>query len=94
MAKRLVQFAFKYEASPNDRKTSVVAITSITTEDNKEYVLPEAGRFVSSHNEVTKTENYKRVKKSFNQRGQERTIWITCRGNGEDLFRSRWQYNV
>lgn len=85
MAKRL-QFAFKYEASPNDRKTSVVAITSITTEDNKEYVLPEAGRFVSSHNELTKTENYKRVKKSFNQRGQERTIWITCTEEMEKIY--------
>lgn len=53
-------------ASPSDKKTSVVAITSITTEDNKKYMLPEAEKLASHDNELTKTENYKRVKKSFN----------------------------
>lgn len=33
--------------------------------------------FVSEHEELTKTDVYKRVKKSFTQRGQNRTMWIT-----------------
>lgn len=73
-----LQFAFRYEASQTDNKTSVIAITSITTEDNKKYILQEADRYASRHIALTKTETYKRVKKSLNQRGQERTIWITC----------------
>ncbi|XP_041988018.1 uncharacterized protein LOC121739592 [Aricia agestis] len=76
--KQKLQFAFRYEASQTDNKTSVIAITSITTEDSKKYVLLEADRYVSRHLALTKTEAYKRVKKSLSQRGQERTIWITC----------------
>lgn len=85
MAKKL-QFAFKYVASPSNRKTNVVTITTITTEDNKKYVLPEAERFISKHTELTMTENYKRLKKSLNQRGQEKTIWIKCTDEMEKIY--------
>lgn len=77
MGKKL-QFAFKLEASQTDNKTSVIAITSITTEDDKEYTLSETDRYASRHIALTKTETYKRLRKSLNQRGQDRTIWITC----------------
>ncbi|XP_035731232.1 uncharacterized protein LOC118445648 [Vespa mandarinia] len=69
MARKL-QFAFKCVASPSDRKANVIAITSITTEDNKKYMLPENEKFASNHNELTKTESYKRMKKCLNQRGR------------------------
>ncbi|GLV57225.1 hypothetical protein CBL_21023, partial [Carabus blaptoides fortunei] len=76
MARRL-QFSFQYVASPKEKKTSIVNITSITTEDNKEYVLRQEMRFISDHEGLPKTDVYKRVKKSFTQRGQNRTVWIT-----------------
>ncbi|XP_050359727.1 uncharacterized protein LOC126779621 [Nymphalis io] len=62
MAHRL-QFAFRYDASQTDSKTSVIAITSITTDDNKKYILPDADTYASRHTALTKTETYKRVKK-------------------------------
>lgn len=77
MAQKL-QFAFRLEASQTDNKTSVIAITSITTQNDKKYTLSETDKYASRHAALTKTETYKRVKKSLNQRGQERTIWITC----------------
>ncbi|CAB3260716.1 unnamed protein product [Arctia plantaginis] len=77
MAQKL-QFAFKLEASQTDNKTCVIAITSITTEDDKKYTLSETDKYASRHIALTKTETYKRVRKSLNQRGQERTIWMTC----------------
>lgn len=85
MARRL-QFALQYVASPKDRKTSSIAITSITTEDNKEYVLPQEMRFVSEHEQLTKTDVYKRVRKSFTQRGQDRTVWITLTDEMEQTY--------
>lgn len=81
-----LQFAFKYEVSPSDRKTSIITITSITTEDNKRYVLSDTGGFASNHTELIKTENYKRVKKSFNRRGQVKIIWITCTGEMKKIY--------
>lgn len=85
MARRL-QFAFQYVASPKEKKTSIVNITSITTEDNKEYVLPQEMRFISEHEELAKTEVYKRVKKSLTQRGQERRVWITLTEEMEQTY--------
>lgn len=34
-------------------------------------------KFVNDHDELIKTDVYKRVRKSFTQRGQDRTVWIT-----------------
>ena len=73
-------------ASQNDKKTSVVTITSITTQDNKKYVLPDTEKLANYHNELIKTIHFKRVKKSFNQRGQEKVIWITCTDEMEKIY--------
>ncbi|XP_046836084.1 uncharacterized protein LOC124431814 [Vespa crabro] len=75
---RKLQFAFKCVASPSDGKTNVIAITSITNEDKQRYMLPENEKFASNHSELIKTESYKRMEKSLNQRGQKRKIWIKC----------------
>jgi len=40
--------------------------------------MSDTEKFASNHTELIKTENYKRVKKSLNRRGQEKIIWITC----------------
>lgn len=84
---RKLQFAFKCVASPSDKKkTNVIAITSITTEDKERYILPENEKFVSNHSELIKTEWYKRMKKSLNQRGQEKKIWIKCTQGMESTY--------
>lgn len=85
MAKKL-GFTFKYVASPDDKKTSIIVINSITTENKEKYALPDAGKFASVHDKLIKTETYKRVKKSLNQRGQERTVWITCTEEMEEAY--------
>lgn len=42
-------------------------------------MLPENEKFASNHNKLIKTESYKGMKKSLNQRGQEKKkIWIKC----------------
>lgn len=81
-----LQFAFKYVASSSDKKSSVIIITSITTEDNRKYLLPEDLKYASNHTELIKTDNFKRIKKSFNQRGQERIIWITCTEAMKEIY--------
>lgn len=69
-----------------DKKTSSVIIISITTEDGKRYVLPNDDKLASRHSKLIETENYKRVKKSLNQRGQERTIWIECTEEMQKIY--------
>lgn len=85
MAKRL-QFQFQYVGSPKSKNTNSVATTSIKTEDNREYVLPQDMRFVREHKELTKTNMYTRVKKRFTQGGQTRTVWITLTQEMEQIY--------
>ncbi|KAK9886418.1 hypothetical protein WA026_016697 [Henosepilachna vigintioctopunctata] len=77
MAPKL-QFTFTYVASKTDKKSNVIIITSISTEDNKKYTLEEDDKIASKHVALSKTDSFKRLKRSLNQRGAVRTIWITC----------------
>lgn len=86
MSRRL-QFALQYVASPRDKKTSIIAITSIRTEDDKEYVLPQEMRFVSEHEDLMKTDVYKRVKKKFySKRSRQNSVDYTNKRNGADIL--------
>ncbi|KAK0169180.1 hypothetical protein PV328_012370, partial [Microctonus aethiopoides] len=76
-----LRFTFKVIASPRDRKTNVIAITLIKTEENTSYILPQDMIHVGEHVEIMETEVYKRVRKSLSQRGQERSVWITLKEN-------------
>lgn len=72
-----LQFEFVLMASPKDSKSNTIAITSITTEDGEQYALPEEDKFIDSHKEIMKTENYNKVKSSLKKRHQIRKVWIT-----------------
>lgn len=72
-----LQFEFVLMASPKDLKSNTIAITSITTEDGEQYALPEEDKFIDSHKEIMKTENYNKVKSSLKKRHQIRKVWIT-----------------
>lgn len=81
-----LRFTFKVIASPRDRKTNVIAITSIKTEENASYILPQDMMHVGEHVEIVETEVYKRVRRSLSQRGQERSVWITLKENLKDRY--------
>lgn len=72
-----LQFTFEVVAAPGDKKTNVIAITSIRTCDKTEYILPQEMMYVSEHEGLKKTEVYKRVRKSLTHRKEQRTVWIT-----------------
>ncbi|CAB0035624.1 unnamed protein product [Trichogramma brassicae] len=63
MPKKL-QFTFKVIASAKDKKTNVIAITSIMKEDGTKYVFAHEDQFISEHAELIKMEHYKRVRQS------------------------------
>lgn len=49
-----LQFGFEVIASPKDEKSNVIVITSITTEDEKTYAIPEKVRTMNEHTELKK----------------------------------------
>ncbi|XP_025994927.2 uncharacterized protein LOC120358122 [Solenopsis invicta] len=72
-----LRFAFKAVVSPKDSKSTVAAITSIATEDGEQYAIPDELIYADYHGELTKTENFKKVKESLGRRHDELKIWIT-----------------
>ncbi|XP_045498981.1 uncharacterized protein LOC123696674 [Colias croceus] len=70
-----LQFEFTMIAS-NDGKSNVLAITSITTEEGKCYVLPDDLKPVIHHTCIVKMSTFSKIKNSIKKRHQSRKIWI------------------
>lgn len=69
---------FEFTMLPgSDGKSNVLAITSITTSDEKVYAIPETLQSAGHHKEILKTSAYSKVKNSLLKRFQTRRVWIT-----------------
>lgn len=69
---------FEFSLLPSsDGKSNIFSITSIATNDNKMYAVPEELQPVSFHEDIAKTAAYRKVKNSIKKRYQSRKIWIT-----------------
>lgn len=70
-----LQFEFTMIAS-NDGKSNVLAITSISTEEGKCYVLPDEFKPVTYHTHIVKMNTFSKIKNSIKKRHQTRKVWI------------------
>jgi len=81
-----LQFEFTVVTSPKDTKSNVIAITSISTEDGKRYILPEESRFKGEHIELRKSNYYTKLVNSLKKRNQVRKVWITMTKELEETY--------
>lgn len=72
--------------SPKDTKTNVIAITSISTEDGKRYILPEEFRYMGDHTELRKSNYYIKLVNSLKKRNQVRKVWFTMTKELEETY--------
>ncbi|XP_063360269.1 uncharacterized protein LOC134649446 [Cydia amplana] len=83
----MTKLRFEFTILPgSDEKTNVCCITSITTEDNKSYALPDGLQSVGHHKELIKTAAYSKVKNSLSKRYQTRRIWISLTEELEQIY--------
>ncbi|XP_073948722.1 uncharacterized protein [Choristoneura fumiferana] len=69
---------FEFTVLPgSDGKSNILAITSITTSEEKVYAIPETLQAASHHKDILKTPAYSKVKNSLAKRYQTRRVWIT-----------------
>lgn len=69
---------FEFTLLPDgDGKSNVLSITSITTNDNKVYAIPEELQPARLHKQILETSGYSKVKNSLKKRYQVRRIWLT-----------------
>lgn len=81
-----LQFEFVIKALATDEKTNILCITSITTEDNKIFEVPNEFQSVALHEEIKKTEAFKKIKNTLKKRYQTRKIWIVLNIELEDAY--------
>lgn len=72
-----LKFVFRAVASPKDSKTTVIAITSIITEEGERYAIPNELIYADFHDQLIDTDAFKKVKDSLGRRHDELKIWIT-----------------
>lgn len=70
-----LKFEFVMKAT-EDGKKNWMALTSITTTEEKIYAIPEQHQSVGEHTELISTNTYKRVKATLQKRHQTRKVWI------------------
>lgn len=83
----MTNLRFEFTILPGgDEKTNVCCVTSITTEDNKSYALPDGLQVVGHHKELIKTAAYSKVKNSLSKRYQTRRVWISLTEELEQIY--------
>ena len=70
-------FEFIIKAKPDDNKTNIYAITSITDTQNQTFAVPREYQSVQLHKEILKHELFDKIKKSLQKRHDKRQVWIT-----------------
>lgn len=81
-----LRFTFKAVASPKDSRTTIIAITSIATEQGGEYAIPEELMYADIHEQIINMENFKKVRESLGRRHEELKIWITMTKDLEKVY--------
>lgn len=73
-----LRFTFVIKAKIDDPKTSMYAITSISTPAGESYNIPEELQAMNLHKEILKCDNIiSKVKNSLKRRYDKREVWIT-----------------
>lgn len=72
-----LRFEFKAVASPKDSRTTVIAITSIATEQGEQYAIPHELIYADFHKELLNMEKFKKIRESLGRRHEELKVWIT-----------------
>lgn len=68
---------FTFQVKPTtDGKSNFIAITSIATQDDKVYLIPEEYQTVSLHKHILASKSFATVKNTLKKRYQTRNVWI------------------
>ncbi|XP_068994226.1 uncharacterized protein [Neodiprion pinetum] len=76
-----LKFEFTVKSSTEDPKTNIIAITSITTPDDRCFILPDQLQPMRYHAKLTTTAGYQKIKATLQKRGQARKVWISLAGD-------------
>ncbi|KMQ85130.1 hypothetical protein RF55_16499 [Lasius niger] len=78
---------FEFKIKPSvDGKSNIMCITSITTETNQTFEIPEECQSAKLHTEIVSTETFKKIKNTLQKRHQTRKVWIALTKEIKDVY--------
>lgn len=80
------RFELKAVASPKNTKCTVIAVTSITTEKEEQYVIPNEYIYSEFHEELMNIDKVKKAKEALKKRHDELKIWITLTEEQKKIY--------
>lgn len=81
-----LRFEFIIKSKPDDNKTNIYAITSITDTQNQTFAVPREYQPVHLHKEILKHEIFDKIKKSLQKRHDKRQVWITLTKEMKSIY--------
>lgn len=81
-----LRFEFTIKAKPDDSKTNMYAITSITDTQNQTFVVPREYQSLHLHKEILKHDIFEKIKKSLQKRHDKRQVWITLTKEMKSIY--------
>ncbi|XP_028132810.2 uncharacterized protein LOC114328225 [Diabrotica virgifera virgifera] len=71
-----LRFEFTVRSLQTDTKTNIITITSIETEENEIFSIPNDMQNISYHEKIQTTAAFQKVKRVLTKRGTTRKVWI------------------
>lgn len=80
-----LKFQFEVVAS-EDPKTNIIIISSITTENNQQFQIPQSLNALKHHARLTALPEFKKVTTTLKKRGQSRSVWFNLSNGIENDY--------
>lgn len=82
-----MKLLFEFKIKPSaDVRTNMMCITSITTESNRTFEIPEEHQPAKLHTQILNTDVYKKIRNTLQKRHQTRKVWIALTEEIKDVY--------
>lgn len=71
-----LKFEFAVVPKPEDNKSNIYGLLSITDTENNSYIMPKEYQPMNLHTELIKNKTFEMVKNSIKKRHERREVWI------------------
>ena len=71
-----LKFEFAVIPKPEDNKSNIYGLLSITDTENNSYIMPKEYQPMNLHTELIKNKTFEMVKNSIKKRQERREVWI------------------
>lgn len=71
-----LKFEFSVIPKPEDNKSNIYGVLSITDTENNSYIMPKEYQPINLHTELGKNKTFELVKNSIRKRHERRAVWI------------------